>query len=331
MANKRLNQLEPEAEVVLSGDYLHLSQGGIDKRIKATNFLAQVSGGGGAFPDFLQLDDTPSSYDGFSRSFIRVNDSGDGLVFDPTAQDVTIRLLNANGNILATDKSNAIHHTSADPHTYTITDALSQDVGFAFTVINTGDGLVTITTELNGVLTLAGDSTEVGDVSVPESAVATLLCVAPNDWRVMLVAPLSVSMSDIPGLIPELESKVSSVTGDGVDNTDPANPVLRFGPWPGRVDAGASVTLLSSDLGRLVETTAATPTVAIPEAEGDGFVCYGVHHGSGSLSFSHSGSVTLKHPTGQTPNVPPDSPWTLIKSRTGAGVWYVFGGLEVSP
>lgn len=123
---------------------------------------------------------------------------------------------------------------------------------------------------------------------------------------------------------------VESVTGDGVDNTDPANPVLRFGPWPGRVDSGSSVTLTSADLGRLVETTAATPTVAIPEAEPDGFVCYGIHHGAGTLEFSHSSGVDLLHPSGVTPSVPPGSPWTLIKSRTAADTWYVFGGLEAT-
>lgn len=104
-------------------------------------------------------------------------------------------------------------------------------------------------------------------------------------------------------------------------------------PWPGRAESATTITLDSDDLQQLIETTGASPVVTIPtEASddlGDGFVCYGIHHGIGEVTFDDS-DVTLIHPFGSSPSIPTLSPWTLVKSRTAANTWYLFGGLEAS-
>lgn len=102
-------------------------------------------------------------------------------------------------------------------------------------------------------------------------------------------------------------------------------------PWPGRSESSTSITLDSDDLQQLIETTGASPVITIPAETsddlGDGFVCYFIHYGTGEITFDDAG-VTLIHQPMTAPSVPSGYPCTLLKSRTAADTWYLFGGLE---
>ena len=104
-------------------------------------------------------------------------------------------------------------------------------------------------------------------------------------------------------------------------------------PWPGRAESSTAITLDSDDLQQLIETTGASPVVTIPTESsddlGDGFVCYFIHYGTGDITFDDT-SLTIIHQPMTAPSVPSGYPCTLVKSRTAADTWYLFGGLEMS-
>lgn len=130
---------------------------------------------------------------------------------------------------------------------------------------------------------------------------------------------------------------VDTVTGtDGVavDSTDPANPIAKLsGIVPGRATSSTAFTLALSDRGQFIETTGAAPVITIPtEASADlgaGATISGMHLGTGELTFSVAG-ITLRFVSALTNAVPQYAAWQLVKSRSAANTWLLFGYMEAA-
>lgn len=129
----------------------------------------------------------------------------------------------------------------------------------------------------------------------------------------------------------------SVVAGSGisVNSSDPANPVVSSEDVPlGGSTTATSFILTDTHLNQFVETTGASNiTITIPtEVSNDlgyGFTVSGFHHGTGTLSFETTG-ITLRYNANLTNNIPQYGAWQLVKSRTAANTWVLFGYLVVA-
>jgi len=73
--------------------FTYSSDGGKLIAVKADEtgleFIDYVPSSGTDTNEFIQLIDTPSTYSGFENYFVKVNDTGDGLIFEPPAGGIT--------------------------------------------------------------------------------------------------------------------------------------------------------------------------------------------------------------------------------------------------
>jgi hypothetical protein len=94
--------------------------------------------------------------------------------------------------------------------------------------------------------------------------------------------------------------------------------------------ADAVVTLATVYIGYVVETTGASPSIAVPSELsvggdlGTGCRIRGVHSGTGNATFT---GVTFVHPTSVSPTVPPGGSWTLLKLPSAPDKWALTGDL----
>jgi len=154
------------------------------------------------------------------------NTDPDNPVIDITQS----RTVTGADSIVQTDNIKTIYFNSASPFNFTI-DQLIADTEVAF--INIGAGVVTFVAgagvTISGVTSLPGS----------ENATAVILYRTATN-------PLIVSGGG---------SGVETVTGDGVDNTDPDNPVLSY---PAASDIGLGNVNNTSDEDKPISTAQAT-------------------------------------------------------------------------
>jgi len=142
--------LKPEADAVLSANYEmgdctgsdidftdlndtpfnYSSDGGKLVAVKGDEtgleFIDYTPSSGTDTNEFIQLIDTPTTYSGFENYFVKVNDTGDGLVFEPPAGGITQEGLN---NIPNDVSSTAITFPNAFSSTdYVLTVSLANSV-----------------------------------------------------------------------------------------------------------------------------------------------------------------------------------------------------------
>lgn len=102
--------------------------------------------------------------------------------------------------------------------------------------------------------------------------------------------------------------------------------------WTGDVTAENNITITNDDQNSLIETIAVDPiTITIPTEAADpsllpGYMVSGYNWGPGLLTISPTG-IFLEYDTALYTNTIARGPWTVVKSRTNADTWILYGKL----